>query len=324
MSNATKTLLALFVVLLVITGIVKLSGNGNASKGLSTPIIKLDSSKVTRVKIKTAKHGPVTLFKKKKVWYVKGNSGPAYKAKMDLVSGALNRFTDLMPNAIITRNKNSFRRYEVDTTGTIVNFFNGKKKIGGIILGRAQYEGRRNMNTYVRPENKQVVYAVNGMLTPRFNQPVDNWRNKRVWNLSYKKVKQLNLVYPADSSYSIMHAGKNLWMYGSDSLKTSTATYMIRKACNLKADGFYHKIKPANFGKPLYKVQVKMNNGVVNTIKIKPDPDSKDDYIATASNYPYVFTENKSNMNSELLRPKKYVLKATKKKKRVKRRKIKK
>jgi len=314
MSNATKTLLALFAVLLVITGIVKLTGNGSSSKGLRSAIIKVDSAKVNKIDIQTLKHGPVTLYKKKKTWYVEGKDTPAYKAQTNLIAGILGHFTDLMPNAVVTRDKSKFRRYQVDTTGTMVDFYNGNKKLGGIILGRFQMEGRRDMNSYVRPENKQVVYSVKGMLSSHFNQPIDNWRNKQVWKLKDKNVKQINLVYPADSSFSITPSGKNLYLYGSDSLKTDVASMIIRDACNLQADSFKHNIKPDNFGKPLYKVQIKMNNGVTNTLKVKPDTSNKQNYIVAASNYPYVFTKDKYTMDNQILRSKNSVLKKKKKK----------
>ncbi|HKJ45052.1 MAG TPA: DUF4340 domain-containing protein [Balneolales bacterium] len=304
MSNATKTLLALFAVLLVLTGIVKLTGNGSSSKGLQSAVIKLDSAKVDKIQINTPKNGKVTLLKQKGKWEVRGHNEQLYPADKNQVDRAIGQLTGLMPNAIVTRDKKSFTRYQVDTTGTKVTFFNGGNQLASIILGRFAFASRRSMNTYVRPAGKDIVYTVDGYLSAMYNQKPDDWRDKKIWTIDKTAVKQVDMKFPADSSYSMTNAGKNLWMYGSDSLKTSMTTNIIQNLADLRADGFKDSIKPSDFGTPLYQIDLQMDNGTSNTLKIKPDKKDKNMYILTASNYPYVFTKNKSTIKDQILKRK--------------------
>ena len=312
MSNATKTLLTLFVILLIITGLVKFTGNGNASRALSQAVVKLDTAKVDKVIIKNGKTGDVELTKANKSWKVKSLKGSkGYKADKQEITSALSRINNVMPVSVVTRDKNKFRRYQVDTTGTLVQFYYGNKKMAGIYIGRFNYSGPGNMTTYIRRAGQNDVFAVNGMLAGAFTKKMNDWRDKNIWKIMKSNINKIDMIYPADSSYSAMPVKEEKWVSGKDTLDLGLFSEVLDQLTDFTANGFQNNLSPEQFGKPLYEIKIHMNNGVVKDIKFKPDDTDSTSYIAVANGYPYVFKENKNLYDTQVFRSRNYELNKT-------------
>lgn len=312
MSNATKTLLALFVILLVITGLVKFTGNRNESRALRNAVVKFDTTKADRITIKSGKTGDVVLTKVNKIWKVRAlNGSKEYKANQQAVKDAMSQVNDLMPVSVVTRDKKKFRRYQVDSTGTFVSINAGNRKAADFYLGRFQYAGPGGITTYIRPAGQNNVYAVNGYITDSFAKKLNNWRDRRIWKIRRGDISQIDMIYPADSSFTAKPVKKGKWISGKDTLDMGIFSNVLNQLTDFTADGFENKMSPNQFGKPLYQIKVHMNNGVVRDIRFKPDKADSNSYIGITNNYPYVFKESKSIYKQEVFRSRKYNLKKT-------------
>ncbi len=312
MSNATKTLLALFVILLVITGLVKWTGNSNTSSGLRNAVVKFDTAKVNKITIENGKTGDVVLNKVNKMWKVKSATGTkVYKADRQQVANALEQVNNIMPTSIVTRDKNKFRRYEVDSTGTRVQINDGNKNLSDFYIGRFQYSGPGQMTTYVRPSGQNNVYAVNGYLSDSFTKKLNKWRNRKIWTIKKANISKIDMIYPADSSFSAEPVKKGQWVSGKDTLDMGIFTSVLDHFLNFSAYDYENGMTPSEFGKPLYEIKIHLTNGVVKDLKFKPDTKDKKSYIGITNGYPYVFTENKKLFDEEVFRSRKYLLKKT-------------
>lgn len=312
MSNATKTLLALFVILLVITGLVKWTGNSNASRGLRNAVVKFDTTQVNKISIENGKTGNVVLNKVDKVWKVKAANGQKeYKANQQLVANALEQVNNIMPTSIVTRDKGKFRRYEVDSTGTRVQINDGKKDLSDFYIGRFQYSGPGQMTTYLRPAGQKNVYAVNGYLTDAFGKKLNKWRDRQIWIIKKADISKIDMIYPADSSFSAEQVKKGQWVSGKDTLDMGIFTSALDHFLNFSAEDYENSMTPSGFGKSLYQIKIHLSNGVVKDIRFKPDSKDKKSYIGITDGYPYVFTQNKKLFDEDVFRSRKYFLKKT-------------
>lgn len=315
MTNATKTLLIIFGALLVITGVVKWSGSGNVSQGLKSKVLNFDASKIDHIKINESGGKDFVLKREGRKWQVRrAGSEQWYKADTNAVYSSLDQLNSLMPQAIVTRDPTQFIRYQVDTSGTRVSLMQGTKPVAGVVIGKFVYAGGESANSYVRPVNTNTVYSVNGFLSSNFKRTLDDWRDKRIWQLNRHHIKQIDMEYPADSSFSMINVGTNEWMYKSDTLKSEDVSDMIDRLASLNADSFADNVKIGDFGEPLYRIVLHMEGNSKREIDIKSDKKDKKEYLLKATDYPYVFQESKSLFNSEVLRSKKDLIKKAKKK----------
>ena len=305
MTNATKTLAALFVVLLVVAGFMKFSESSSSSRALLSNVITIDTAKVNKMVIHTPTSKAMKLTKKGGKWSVQQGNGETYPADGNAVEEVINSLNGIKPQSIVTHDPKQFTRFAVDSTGTKVDFDNGNKQLASIYLGRLQMENQRSAGTYVRPANQNTVYLINGFLTHSFNRHLDDWRKKQVWQYPRSEITQVDMIYPADSSYTFEKGSDSQhWLYGTDTLKPGIVDGMLDHIAVLKMVGFDHKKKPSDLTHPLYSMRLHLKNGETREIHLTPG--SKDNgiyFLVTATDYPYVGKVRKSLYINEVLKP---------------------
>lgn len=310
MTQATKSLSIIFVVLLGVTLAVKLGDTGIASEALRSTVMSVDTARVDRVVIEQPTEGrSVTLRKENGQWTVTGSGTDAsYPADPSVITNAIQRLNQLNVQAVATRNPDKYTRYKVDSTGTNVSLFSGDQPLGSIIIGAPQILGRREFNSYVRRPGEESVFTVEGFLPPAFNKPVADWRNKTIWKLNPDEISRVDFMYPADSSFSLERAGQRRWAIAGDTLEPGGASSLISRLGTLRAGGFVDSLAKENFGTELYAIQLRMENGVQKTLRLRIPSGDNTLFHATATDFPYVFTLNKSSFESSVLKSREELL----------------
>lgn len=305
MTNATKTLAALFVVLLIVAGFMKFSESSSSSHALLSNVITVDTTKVNKVIIHTSTSKDMKLVKKQGKWTVQQGNGQTYPADGMVVKNAISSLNGIKPQSIVTHNPKQFTRFAVDSTGTRVDFDSGNKLLGSIYLGRFQMLNQRTPGTYVRAANKNTVFLVSGFLTRSFNRDLDEWRQKKIWQYPRSQVTQVDMIYPADSSYTFVKGSDSQhWLYGTDTLKPGIVDLMLDHIAIFKVNGYDNKKKPSDLTHPLYSIRLHLKNGETREIHLTPGlKDNQDDFLVTATDFPYVGKVRKSLYLDEVLKP---------------------
>lgn len=311
MTNATKTLSIIFVVLLVITGIVKISSNPGSSEAFRKKIVQVDSSKVNKLVIdRPNNQGNIVLAKNGENWKVQAEGeSESYPADADAIKRAIGQVNQLQVKGVVTHDKDEYTRYKVDSLGTDLKLYNGDQQLAGVIVGAPQILSQREYNTYVRAEGDQTVYSVNGYLNSTFNRDVNGWRDKTVWKVDKPDISRIDFLFPADSSYSIEKSGSNSWISDNDTLKTTAVGTIVDHLSDLTAKGFVDSTNVDNFGKELYAVQMQLNNGTQKTLRFRKAAGDDNHYQVVASDYPYVFTVSKYTWDQSVFKPRQKLLK---------------
>lgn len=311
MTNATKTLLIIFLSLLTITGLVKWVGNPSSSQAFRTQLVEVDTSRVNKLVVEMpTQEQTITLQKSGEGWRVTGSSTDEnFPADAGSVERAIEQLNGINVKALATRNPEKYTRFKVDSTGTKVTLYEDDTPLASVVLGAPQIVSRREFNSYVRPLDDDAVYTVEGFLGSTFGRDVEGWRDKVVWDLEENKISRVDFLFPADSSYSIERAGENDWVSAGDTLQSGPVSRITSRLGTLRANGFVDSLSTDQFGSELYAIQVRLDNGVQKTLRIKPAGDDANEYQAVATDYPYLFTLNRSSFENSVLKSRNELLK---------------
>lgn len=311
MTNATKTLAIIFVVLLAVAGVQAWISNPGSSEAFRHKLVDVDTARVDRVEIAPpGGKAPIELHKGTAGWEVgRHGKGETYPADAGAVRNALALLDGLQVKSVVTRDTSKFTRYKVDRTGTRLTLYAGDQSLSTLYLGAPQVMGRSEFNSYVRPGDKQAVYTVDGFLGARFNRKLNDWRDKSVWDLNRSKIKRVDFLFPADSSYSLQSDGNGGWISDGDTLKTGEVQALLSQLSELRAESFADSLQKDQFGSERFAVHLQLENGMQKRIRLKPDGRNNKRYLAVTPDFPYVFTLNRRNWDDTVFKPRSGLLK---------------
>ncbi|MFH5882794.1 DUF4340 domain-containing protein [Halalkalibaculum sp. DA3122] len=305
MTQATKSLAIIWVVLLVITGLLKWTDTSSSSEAFRTSLVEVDTAMVDRIEIESpTQNRMISLQRENSSWMV-GQSAEEvhYPADENAIKRAIEQLNALNIQAVATRDPQKYTRFKVDSTGTKVSLYDDETLLSSLIIGAPRIISRQQYNNYVRPVEDEAVYAVDRLLSPTFGKDLEGWRNKVVWELEDSQISRIDFLFPADSSYSIQRAGTgNSWVSEGDTLNSSSVSRITSNLGRLRADGFVKDQAPDQFGNERYAIQVQLQNGSRKTLRLKSLDGEPSSYQAVATDFPYTFTLNKSSFDNSVLR----------------------
>lgn len=304
MSNATKSLAAIFIILLAVTGLVKWTGDPSSSRAFSKRLVSVDSSDVNKIIIRDRlENRTIILTKSGRNWQVSGSTEEtAYAADASAVKRAIEQLNKMSVEAVASRDPQKYSRYKVDSTGTKVTLFAGDSELASLFVGAPRMENRNSFSSYVRPEGDQAVYAVDAFLGPTFSRDISGWRDKRIWDIEEKKISRISLRFPADSSYTVHRAGESSWVSEGDTLQASALSMILTRLGSLRADGFADSLSVGGFGDGLYSIVLQLDDGTQKKLRLKLPSSEKSHFYAAADGYPYVFTLDRSSFKNAVLK----------------------
>lgn len=311
MTNATKTLFIIFISLAVLTALVKWTSGPSSSEAFRSTLVNVDTAQVNKIRIEQPAENRTVILQEENPseWMVaKDGGGKQYEADRDAIRRALSSLTGLNVRAVVTRDPQKFTRYKVDSTGIKVSLFRDGDLLSSIVIGAPQFISQREFNNYVRPANEEAVYSVEGYLESMFNRNFDQWRDKQVWEIDRENITRVDFLLPADSSYSIERVDEQHWISRGDTLSRPQINSLLGRLSSLRAGGFVDSLSTSTFGTERYAIQLQLEDGPQRTIRLKPDDHDDSRFITVASDFPYVFTLNRSSWGSTVLKAREELL----------------
>lgn len=309
MTNATKTLAIIFVVLSVVTAGLKWSSGSKGSAAFTSELVSVDTAKVSKMVISRPTEPKVTLTKKNGAWKVSMGSDASYPADGETIKRTIQTLNQLSVNAVATRNPDKFARYKVeDSTGTKVSLYGGDELLKSIFVGAQNRQGR-SFNSYVRLANQNSVYTVEGFLRPRFAKKLEDWREKTVWDVDQNNISRVDYMYQADSSFVMTKTDDNQWVSDGDTLSSTKASRVLSELSAPEVTGFPKAPSKENFGTETYALQIELSNGQKHRLRLKESPSDTTEYIGVSPDYPYVFSFRKNVWDENVLKSRGELLK---------------
>lgn len=219
----TPKLLIILVVLIGVFAISKFTGNKGRSKNYRTELISADTSKVNKILI--SETGQKTILTRSgDQWMVDTEFGPK-KAMSGTIRNMISNLNGIKPSRIASRAESKWKDFQVDSTGTRVQLFNGSESLGDIMLGRFGVEGQRSFYTYVRLSGENDTYRSNDFMKMSISTKSEDFRNANILRLEKDSLNTISFNYP-DSAIVLAKNDEKWFKDITEADSAATAKYI--------------------------------------------------------------------------------------------------
>ncbi len=261
---SNKSLLIIFAGLLVIVLFIFFSGTGKTERTFREELVDIDTASVTEIKIfpKTKTHGDIRLFKEADKWYVELGEDKTAEVKADRINNIMNQLITIKPKRLAARDKNKWAGFQVDTSGTRVQVFEGGSNTLDIVLGKFSFQQPRSMSTFVRLYNDIDIYEVDGFLETTFNQAPNSFRDNKIIESQHTTWNRVVYDYPADSSFQLTKVNDK-WMVDGAPADSAETDKFIRQLSRQFNGNFVDDPAPELVDNPTHKLTIETENDTI-------------------------------------------------------------
>lgn len=221
---STVKLIVLLGLLVGVYMMVNIFTDKSRSKSFREELVEINSDEVSRIKI-TSSDGNVEVFKQDTTWKVKINDTKSVEARESAVTGFLSSLETIRPGAITTKRKEKWGDYQVDSTGTLVEVFEGDDKTLDIVIGRFTMSGRNSYATFVRLSKDNEVYTADNFMGAGLTRTNAGFRDTKLFQLNKDSIEQVTFNYP-DSSFVLGKQNDKWWIGDSEADSIKVANYL--------------------------------------------------------------------------------------------------
>ena len=284
--KASNKLLGLvFAVLLLIVVIVFFFDSGKNERTFREVLVDIDTSAVTQILIysKANNYQPIKIFKQNNKWLVELKNGKTASVTEQKISQSFTEISSIVPKRLAARNKEKWGEFQVDSTGTRVQIFEGDDRSLDIVIGKFNFQQQpQSVSTYVRLQKDVDVYEVDGFLALTFNKDANAFRDGTVIKGDSNGWTQIQFDYHADSSFTLSKISDKWYINNIETDSTKTANY-FRRLSNLSQDKFADDVEINSEQKSSYKLTITNDN--LEFIELTASVDSTN-YVINSSENP--------------------------------------
>lgn len=277
---SNKILIIVLVVLVAVFALSKVFRSPGLESNLVKDLIKLDTAKVTEVRIQSSKEGSgeIKLLREGKKWKV-SSEGKLADAGAGVVQSMLGVMKDMQVERMVTRKKERWDDFQVGEEGTRVSVYNGSEKLADVKIGKTGFDqsqqsrggGPGGAFTYVRLTDDDEVYVTEGFISMHFNKKYNDWRNQMFLKVNKDEVTKIDFIYP-DSSFTLEKRDSLWYVGGTQAVETKVTQYFSKirfKNVNEFDDGF-----TASSAAPV-RIQISGSAGEIATAQAWPKNDQE-------------------------------------------------
>jgi len=288
----SKNTILLIALIILLGGFVlsRVFRSPSLESNLDEHLLTVDTASISAIHINPASaKGEIKLVRSGKNWEMQFNQSTS-RVEIAQVKNALKSIREIHPERLVTRKKQKWQDYNVDTTGTHVKVYIGQNDPTEFWVGKTSGGG-----TTVRLEGEDNVYEVKESLESSFNKPFSSWRDKSFLRVNPDAISKVTFEYPADSSFVLEKTGAK-WIIGNSAAdSTKVRTYLNRfRSQNLSEfkDDF---TAPAS---PVWVVTLFQD--ATKSLELRGWREENDKWVVSSSLQPGVFfsSDNKSLMNN--------------------------
>ena len=284
-------------ILLVVLGVLlggfvlsKMFRSPARESNLKEILLKLDTAKVAAIHIAPAieRKNEIKLVRSGNHW--KAENGQR-NANIDgnQIKNALRSLAEIRPDRMVTRSKEKWTAYKVDSTGTYIKILAGEEPV-------EFWVGRSNSGiSCVRVEGSNEVYEIKEPLDTYFNKSFSSWRDKSFSRLDPEHISTITFQYPGDSSY-VLKLDRNKWRTNNLDVDSSKVATYLNKLRAKTISGFADNFNPP--AEASYVVEFNNDSGKVLTVKGWNSQDAGWILASTLQNDVYFSTQDSSFIHS--------------------------
>ncbi len=222
-----KTLIILFVSLLLVVILVNLADRKKGDRSFKGNLIEYQADQISKILVSPKVMGgeKVEFMKENDQWFVTANQ-KKFRADQNLIRSMINGINGLTPESVVSGKKDRWKNYEVtDSLGTRVQLYNGNEQEADVVFGKVSYSAQGG-KSYVRLAGDNTIYRINGMQASECNRDLNGFKDKTVINSDEGNWEKLTFSYPADSSFVLAKTGEKWELDGQVADSTEVTRFL--------------------------------------------------------------------------------------------------
>ena len=277
----------LLIVLAVLLGgfvVSKMFRTPARESNLRKTILKLDTAKISAIHVRPAseRKSEIRLARSGTGWAV-GNGQVNANVDINQVKNALSFLSAIHPDRMVTRSKDKWPTYQVDSTGTHVKIFAGTDLSSELWVGRSG-----SGPTCVRIEGNDEVFEIKEPLSAHFNKTFSAWRDKTFSRLEPENISSISFQYAGDSSY-VLKRDKNIWMINNLKVDSTKVINYLNKFRSRNMSEFADNFVPGT--SPTYELTFSSDS--VNAVTVKAWNTTGEEVVLASSQQDKVYFSNR-------------------------------
>lgn len=276
----TRTLLAIFGVLLAIVIVSQLLKSKQGDRNFESQLFTMDTSRVETIVIfPKGSKDEVKLVNADHNWTLQ-YKGKTYRADQSIPKGMLTELITMRAERIAATEQSEWSKFELsEDSATHVRLELKGKIMADFYVGKFSFQQPNTMTTYIRLADDDKVYAVSGYIAMTFNRNPNDLRDKTLVNVNAGDITKVSFAYPADSSFTLTRE-KNTWKINGEPADSAKTAEFISGLSRLTSYTFADDaIQP---GKQLFTVNIEGNN--FKPVQIKAfEADTTVKYLVTST-----------------------------------------
>ncbi len=316
----TKHLLVVFIILLVVFALVELKDKIRNDRSLRAQVVSVDTSKIAGIVITSVQPAQTVELSLQGTTWVTGHNSQEYVADQHMVHNILLRLVSLKPEWLAATGKEQWNEFQVsDSLATrIVIREKNSKKTKTLLIGKISYQAPKNpyeqgiVNSFVRLDGENKVYAVQGFLRMDFPADVNSYRLKNLLSQNAAEWTKLTFTYPADSSFELVKR-QNQWFINNQKADSVKMMYYLQDI--VKLSGTHFADTTAGNKQALLSLTIEGSNMQPVVLSAYASANAAGYLMHSSYNAQAWFTEDKHTLVSRLFKSKSYFLKTGKIKK---------
>ncbi|MDR0365057.1 MAG: DUF4340 domain-containing protein [Bacteroidales bacterium] len=263
-------LLAIVVILYIILHLIEMKGlESKASQAKEEASQRKDIEKTTvfhenttsrnimEIQIDDRKNKTAILLRKQNdgLWYITTNSAQ-FLAEQQVISQLVSDILNFDAGQPVASGEALFKEYDLnEEMAQHVMAKDKENVIFDLLIGKSEAQGKA-LATYMRFRNSDDIYLYPSFLRALFTIDPVEYRNKRLSNISFLKMKTVEYSYPGDSSFIFSKSPSGTWLIDGKSGNEEEIRSFLR-TLGFVMSGMYADISRDALPKsPTYKVKI--------------------------------------------------------------------
>lgn len=285
-----KTLSLIVLILGGIYGAIYFLDLNKNESTISIENLEIDTAAidVIRFKPELTNRQELILTRTEEGWKV-GNSDKEFKADAQSIEVMLRELKNLRINRMAGTKAEAWAKFELtDSAGTPVSIESNGKTMLSMVVGNFDFDQQTQQPlTYIRFNNDQKSWLVNGYLPGLFNRDLASYRNKMLTRFESSQINKVTFTYPGDSSF-VLSKNNGIWFRNMQAIDSLACKNYIAGLGKISSPGIIEE--NINLQSLPVSHTIKIEGDSIGTIEIKA--------YAGHPLYPVILS---SSMNQECL-----------------------
>ena len=301
-----KILLALFLVLLAAFALSRFFSR-DEERTYDPEIIKIDSAQVTSIIIrsKTDSLTEILLRRENEHWTVSKHNKTVPAAR-ETVRELLSSLQVIKASHIAAKSSDKWEEYEVgDDKASHLSVYSGNKVLTDFYVGKFLVnQEARQITSFFRLNDREEVFAVEGMAGMVFGQGFDSYRDKRLLDLDLNSIDQLK--FEGDQHFMAAEKEGEWLLDGSERIDSNKIQGFLINLLSMSGEAFANDFNPdAGQAKLLKKLTISGSNMPEPVVvRCWQDTTVSKPFIIQSSQFPEsFFVSDSSRLFQRLFKP---------------------